>query len=109
MQRRLAWRLRQRWAWRNQRRIGCGRTVVAAGDLIVGDRDGIAVVPLTRQVLGLVRGLVKKSARVADRRGHDLQGEIMTRFARKASSGDLRPDAILMLLMTPGPTRADAC
>jgi len=49
--------------------ISCGGTVVAAGDLIVGDRDGIAVVPRAHasEVLGLVRDLVKKeNARVAE-------------------------------------------
>jgi len=49
--------------------ISCGGTVVAAGDLIVGDRDGIAVVPRAHasEVLGLVRDLVKKeSSRVAE-------------------------------------------
>jgi len=49
--------------------ISCGGTVVAAGDLIVGDRDGIAVVPRAHvsDVLGLVRQLVKKeTARVAE-------------------------------------------
>ena len=49
--------------------ISCGGTVVAAGDLIVGDRDGIAVVPRAHasEVLGLVRDLVKKEhARVAE-------------------------------------------
>ncbi len=42
--------------------ISCGGTVVAAGDLIVGDRDGIAVVPRAHasEGLGLVRDLVKK-------------------------------------------------
>jgi regulator of RNase E activity RraA len=49
--------------------ISCGGTVVAAGDLIVGDRDGVAVVPRAHvsEVLGLVRDLVKKEhARVAE-------------------------------------------
>jgi regulator of RNase E activity RraA len=49
--------------------VSCGGTVVAAGDLIVGDRDGIAVVPCAHasEVLGLVRDLVKKEhARVAE-------------------------------------------
>jgi regulator of RNase E activity RraA len=49
--------------------ISCGGTVVAAGDLLVGDRDGIAVVPRAHasEVLGLVRELVKKEhARVAE-------------------------------------------
>ena len=49
--------------------ISCGGTVVAAGDLIVGDRDGIAVVPRAHvsDVLGLVHQLVKKeTARVAE-------------------------------------------
>ena len=49
--------------------ISCGGTVVSAGDLIVGDRDGIAVVPRAHasEVLGLVRDLVKKEhARVAE-------------------------------------------
>ena len=49
--------------------VSCGGTVVSAGDLIVGDRDGIAVVPRAHvsEVLGRVRELVKKeSARVAE-------------------------------------------
>ena len=49
--------------------ISCGGTVVVAGDLIVGDRDGVAVVPRAHasEVLGLVRDLVKKEhARVAE-------------------------------------------
>lgn len=49
--------------------ISCGGTVVSPGDLIVGDRDGVAVVPRTHasEVLGLVRDLVKKeTARVAE-------------------------------------------
>ncbi len=49
--------------------LSCGGTVVAAGDLIVGDRDGIAVVPRAHasEVLALVGDLVKKEhARVAE-------------------------------------------
>ena len=49
--------------------ISCGGTVVSPGDLIVGDRDGVAVVPRAHasEVLGLVRDLVKKeAARVAE-------------------------------------------
>lgn len=49
--------------------ISCGGTVVSAGDLIVGDRDGIAVVPRAHatEVLALVRQLVKReAARVAE-------------------------------------------
>jgi len=49
--------------------ISCGGTVVNAGDLIVGDRDGIAVVPRAHaaEVLALVRELVKKeTARIAE-------------------------------------------
>jgi regulator of RNase E activity RraA len=49
--------------------ISCGGTVVAAGDLIVGDRDGIAVVPRAHasEVLALVRDLVKKETRASPR------------------------------------------
>jgi len=49
--------------------ISCGGTVVSAGDLIVGDRDGVAVVPRAHapEVLSLVRDLVKKeTARIAE-------------------------------------------
>jgi len=49
--------------------ISCGSTVVSPGDLIVGDRDGVAVVPRAHasEVLALVRELVKKeTARVAE-------------------------------------------
>jgi regulator of RNase E activity RraA len=49
--------------------ICCGSTVVTAGDLIVGDRDGISVVPRAHaaEVLALVRELVKKeTARIAE-------------------------------------------
>ena len=52
--------------------ISCGSTVVSPGDLIVGDRDGIAVVPRAHasEVLTLVRELVKKeTARVAEIEG----------------------------------------
>jgi regulator of RNase E activity RraA len=49
--------------------ISCGGTVVQAGDLVVGDRDGIAVVPRANasEVLDLVRALMKKEEdRVAE-------------------------------------------
>jgi len=49
--------------------ISCGGTVVQAGDIVVGDRDGIAVVPRAHaaEVLDLVRHLMKKEEqRVAE-------------------------------------------
>jgi regulator of RNase E activity RraA len=49
--------------------ISCGGTVVQAGDLIVGDRDGIAVVPRAHvsEVLDLARALMnKEEERVAE-------------------------------------------
>jgi regulator of RNase E activity RraA len=52
--------------------ISCGNTVVAAGDVVVGDRDGVAVVPRGEAalILDLVRQLMdRERARVAEIRG----------------------------------------
>ena len=49
--------------------IACGGAVVAPGDIIVGDRDGIAVVPRghAAEVLELVRALAaRETARIAE-------------------------------------------
>jgi regulator of RNase E activity RraA len=45
--------------------ISCGGTVVQPGDIVVGDRDGIAVVPNAHavEVLDLVRELMEKEKR----------------------------------------------
>lgn len=44
--------------------ISCGGTVVEPGDIVVGDRDGIAVVPRAHaaEVLDLVQALVQREA-----------------------------------------------
>ena len=52
--------------------VSCGGTVVFPGDVVVGDRDGVAVVPAAAadQVLELVRALVAREAkRVAEIQG----------------------------------------
>lgn len=49
--------------------ISCGGTVVQAGDLVVGDRDGLAVVPHAHaaEILQLVQALVaREEARLRD-------------------------------------------
>jgi 4-hydroxy-4-methyl-2-oxoglutarate aldolase len=49
--------------------ISCGGTVVMPGDIVVGDRDGVAVVPRAQaeEVLSLVAALVQReSKRVAE-------------------------------------------
>jgi regulator of RNase E activity RraA len=49
--------------------ISCGGTVVQAGDVVVGDRDGVAVVPREHaaEVIELVRALMEKERqRVAE-------------------------------------------
>jgi len=45
--------------------IACGNTVVMPGDIVVGDADGVAVVPLSEsaQVLTLVRALKECEAK----------------------------------------------
>ncbi len=45
--------------------IACGNTVVMPGDLVVGDEDGVAVVPReeAEEVLKLVRGLKEREAK----------------------------------------------
>jgi regulator of RNase E activity RraA len=55
--------------------ISCGNTVVSAGDILVGDRDGVAVVPCGEAalILDLVRQLMdRERARVAEIRGGTL-------------------------------------
>jgi regulator of RNase E activity RraA len=49
--------------------ISCGNTVVAPGDIVVGDRDGVAVIPHAHAeaVLDLVLKLVEReTARIAE-------------------------------------------
>jgi regulator of RNase E activity RraA len=49
--------------------IACGNTVVMPGDIVVGDDDGVTVVPrdVAEEVLGLVDALVKREqARIAE-------------------------------------------
>ena len=49
--------------------ISCGGTVVHAGDVVVGDQDGVAVVPREHaaEVIELVRALMEKERqRVAE-------------------------------------------
>jgi regulator of RNase E activity RraA len=45
--------------------ISCGGTVVFPGDILVGDRDGVAVVPAAAaaEVLGLVQALIGREAK----------------------------------------------
>ncbi|HEX6465158.1 MAG TPA: hypothetical protein VFZ98_11910 [Vicinamibacterales bacterium] len=55
--------------------VSCGTTVVCPGDLIVGDSDGVAVVPYVRaqEVLDLVKQLAdRERARVEEIRGGKL-------------------------------------
>ena len=49
--------------------ISCGGTVVQAGDIVVGDRDGVAVVPRAHaaEVLELVAGAHRDAKRRASR------------------------------------------
>jgi regulator of RNase E activity RraA len=60
--------------------IACGNTVVAPGDIVVGDEDGIAVVPLgeAEDVLALVQALMQREvARIAEiRAGKVFRSEI---------------------------------
>jgi 4-hydroxy-4-methyl-2-oxoglutarate aldolase len=55
--------------------ISCGGTVVAPGDIVVGDADGVVIVPraVAEQVLALVDALV---AREAKRVAEILRGEL---------------------------------
>ena len=60
--------------------VSCGGTVVMPGDIVVGDRDGVVVVPRgdAEEVLALVRKLVQReTARVAEiERGEIFKREI---------------------------------
>jgi regulator of RNase E activity RraA len=60
--------------------IACGHTVVMPGDIIVGDRDGVVVVPLAEaeEVLRLVKALKEReSKRIAEiHAGTIFKGEI---------------------------------
>jgi regulator of RNase E activity RraA len=60
--------------------IACGNTVVMPGDIVVGDQDGVVVVPLgeAESVLKLVRALMEREVkRVAEiRAGNVFKGEI---------------------------------
>lgn len=67
--------------------ISCGGIVVSPGDIVIGDRDGVAVVPRdhAREVLDLVRELVKReSLRVAEiERGGLFKPDIDEALRRK--------------------------
>ena len=60
--------------------ISCGGAVVYPGDLVIGDRDGVAVVPAAHaaEVLELVQALVdaKRNARREIRSGSPFKAEI---------------------------------
>jgi len=67
--------------------ISCGGTVVAPGDIVIGDRDGVVVVPRAQaaEVLDLVRALVRKEEqRVAEiQSGLVIKGEIDETLRKK--------------------------
>jgi len=67
--------------------IACGNTVVMPGDIVVGDGDGVVVVPReeAREVLRLVGALVdREKARVAEiDRGELFKGEINETLRKK--------------------------
>jgi regulator of RNase E activity RraA len=67
--------------------IACGNTVVMPGDVVVGDDDGVTVVPrdVAEQVLPLVDALVKREqARIAEiKRGVLYRAEIDDSLRRK--------------------------
>jgi regulator of RNase E activity RraA len=67
--------------------IACGNTVVMPGDIVVGDDDGVTVVPrdVAEQVLPLVDALVKREqARIAEiKRGVLYRAEIDDSLRRK--------------------------
>ena len=67
--------------------ISCGGTVVCPGDIVVGDRDGIAVVPreTATEVLSLVRALMQREReRVAEiHAGQHVRAEIDDTLRRK--------------------------
>ena len=60
--------------------ISCGGTVVCPGDIVVGDNDGVAVIPAgdAKVVLVLVADLIaRESKRIAEIKGGALfKGEI---------------------------------
>ena len=72
--------------------VSCGGAVVHPGDIVVGDRDGIAVVPRAdaAEVLELVRALVKnEERRVAEIQSGKSSRRTSTRPSeRRASSSD---------------------
>jgi regulator of RNase E activity RraA len=67
--------------------ISCGGTVVQPGDIIVGDRDGVAVVPRddAAEVLALVGALMKREAqRIAEiQAGAPFKAEIDEALRKK--------------------------
>ncbi len=71
--------------------IACGGTVVLPGDIVVGDRDGVVVVPRTEaeQVLELVRALKdRETKRIAEiHAGAIFKGEINDTLKKKGVLG----------------------
>jgi len=71
--------------------IACGNTVVMPGDIIVGDQDGVVVVPLgeAEAVLNLVRALVEREVRrIAEiHAGAVFKGEINDTLKAKGVLG----------------------
>jgi regulator of RNase E activity RraA len=66
--------------------ISCGNTVVAPGDILVGDRDGVTVVPSAHaeEVLALVDGLMsREKKRIAEIRGGALYKSEIDEVLRK--------------------------
>ena len=90
--------------------IACGDTVVMPGDLVVGDKDGVAVVPRDDAEVRARGGRrVDGSRDGANRR--DREGCVVSRGDRRVAQEEGR-DRVTepfggepLLLMTPGPTR----